>query len=453
MSFFLSVAKQSLPMWIALLSLLPQIHGSEQPQKRHLSDKAFSFHVDYKETSSPLCLIGAHYDTDKSSQRMNVSGGRHCHPYTLFYHSVFRSKQNAPLTIAELGILDGASLLMWKDYFPQATLYGFDVSLGLINQFKLKYGNDRTHLGMLDVKDLSSIVEAFRSTGVQFDLIIDDTTHQFEDQLKVIEAVHPYLKPGGMLIIEDIFLAYNEQDYIDRLKPILDQFQDYYFISMDHKNRCSTGSDNDKLFVLVKEGGPPILRNEKKITVITPCCRPQNLIKVKDSIDFNYVDEWIIVYDGKTIYNHPNIFQNEGNPKIKEYLYRSKGSAGDKSRGISGNPQRNYALDHVQNEDTYLYFLDDDNLIHKDLYRLLDIADEGKLYTFDQENRLKGDSIVLSKVDSGSVLIDFKLCKTLRWIPSEYAADFYYIAECYSKNTDKWIYVNNVLATHNILLK
>ena len=436
MSFFLRAAIKSLPLLITLLSLLPQIHASEQAQKQH---QAFSFHIDYKETISPLCLIGAHYDTDKSSQRMNVSGGRHCHPYTLFYHSLFRSKQNEPLVIAELGILDGASLLMWKDYFPQAMLYGFDVSLGLINQFRIKYNNERTRLGKLDVKDPSSIVEAFRSAGVQFDLIIDDTTHQFEDQLNVIEAVHPYLKPGGMLIIEDIFLAYKEQDYIDRLEPILDQFQDYYFVSLDHKNRCSTGSDNDKLFVLIKKGGNPIFKNEKKMTVITPCCRPQNLLKVRESIDFEYVDEWIIVYDGKTIYTNPNIFENEGNPKIKEYLYRSKGSV----RGISGNPQRNFALDHVQNEDTYLYFLDNDNLIHKDLYKLLDIANDGKLYTFDQENRLTGDAIVISKVDSGSVLIDFKLCKTIRWILSEYAADFYYISECYSQNKDKWIYVNN----------
>jgi hypothetical protein len=52
------------------------------------------------------------YDTDKSSQRNNVSDYRHGHSYTLFYYSIFKNKKSENLKIAELGILDGASLLM-----------------------------------------------------------------------------------------------------------------------------------------------------------------------------------------------------------------------------------------------------------------------------------------------------------------------------------------------------
>ena len=42
----------------------------------------------------------------------------------------------------------------------------------------------------------------------------------------------------------------------------------------------------------------------------------------------------MIVYDGNKIKSNPCILQ--GNNKIKEYVY--------KGEGISGNPQRNYAL-------------------------------------------------------------------------------------------------------------
>lgn len=405
--------------------------------------RAFSFLIDYKASSSELCEIGAHYDTDKSSQRKDVDDKRHCHPYTLFYHSLFKEHRDKELVIGELGILDGASLLMWKDYFANATIYGFEYNNDLINSFLRKYNNDRIELLQLDVKDQSSIVEAFLSAEKQYDLIIDDTTHQFEDQLRVIENVHSFLKPGGMLIIEDIFKSYNEQDYIDRLKPILDQFQDCYFVSMDHQNRCSTGWDNDKVFVLVKAGAPPIFKNNKKVTLITPSIRPSNLLKIKDSINFDYVHEWIIVYDGKKITENPHLFLKEGNPKIKEYLHASE--------GISGNPQRNYALDHVENEDTYLYFLDDDNTIHQDLYKLLDLIEDGKIYTFDQENRINGNCIELAKIDTAMFLIDFKLCNSIRWALNEYSADFTYINACYSSHRDKWIYVNNVLCTYNSL--
>jgi hypothetical protein len=254
--------------------------------------------------------------------------------------------------------------------------------------------------------------------------------------------MYPYLNDGGILILEDIFKKYNEDDYIKKLQPILHHFQDYYFISMDHENRRSTGWNNDKIFVLIKNGFSPFLK-KKKITIITPSIRLSNLMTIKNSINFDYVDEWIIVYDGNKISEHPHLFLHEGNPKIKEYLHASE--------GMYGNPQRNYALDHIQNEDTYLYFLDDDNLIHQDLYKLLNLLDDGKIYTFDQENKLTGNKIALSKIDTAMFLIDFKLCQTIRWELHEYAADFYYIHECYSKHKEKWVYVNNALCTYNLL--
>ena len=52
---------------------------------------------------------------------------------------------------------------------------------------------------------------------------------------------------------------------------------------------------------------------------------------VKDSV---IVDEWIIVYDGNETEANPNIFH--GSNKTKEYVYRRE--------GISGNPQRHYAV-------------------------------------------------------------------------------------------------------------
>lgn len=405
--------------------------------------KAFSFFIDYKEAESELCLIGAKYDTDKSSQRKNVTSLRHCHPYTLFYHSLFRDKKNANLAIAELGILEGSSLLMWREYFPNTAIYGFDNNINFINSFLKKFNGKDLFLDLLDVKSQESITTTFSSIGIQYDLIIEDTTHQFEDQIRVIENIYPFLKPGGMLIVEDIFKSYNEQDYLDRLRPILDQFQDYYFVTLDHKNRNSTGWDNDKLFILVKAGEKPIFANQKKLTIITPSIRPSNLFKLKDSIDFDYVNEWIIVYDGSKINKNPNLFINENNPKIKEYIF--------KGEGISGNPQRNFALNNVQNEDTYIYFLDDDNLMHSDLYKFLNIIDDEKIYTFNQANRLKGNSIDLGGVDAAMFLVDYKFCKKIKWKLGEYAADYYFIHDCYLANKKQWIWVDNTFSYYNSL--
>ena len=397
--------------------------------------------INYNKNISELCEIGKKYDTDKSSQRENVNNYRHCHPYTLFYDGLFKSKKNENLKIAELGILDGGSLLMWKEYFVNSQIYGFEYDNNLIYKFKQNYNNDRITLDNIDVTKKDNIINAFSELNILYDIIIEDTTHQFEDQIRVIENAYQYLKPGGILIIEDIFKSYNENDYIDRLKPILKNFQDYYFVELDHVNKNSTGWNNDKLFILVKGGDQPIFKNTNKLTIITPSYRINNLLEIKKSINFDYIEEWIIVYDGSKIIDNPNIFQNEENNKIKEYVY--------KGEGISGNPQRNYALSKITNPDTLLYYLDDDNIIHPNIYKLLNIIDNNRLYTFNQINRIKGNNISIDHIDTAMAIIPYNLCKNVKWILDKYNADGYYIRDCYNINKNIHIYVDNDLCYYN----
>ena len=399
--------------------------------------------VNYKNNSSELCEIGRKYDTDKSSQRNNVSNFRHCHPYTIFYDDLFKNKRDEKLKIAELGILDGSSLLMWKEYFENAEIYGFEYDNNFINNFKQNFNNDRVTLSNIDVTNKDNIIKAFSELNILYDIIIDDTTHQFEDQINVIENTYQYLKPGGILIIENIFKLYNENDYINRLTPILENFQDYYFIELDHINRNSTGWNNDKLFILIKGGDEPIFKNINKLTLITPSYRLDNLLEIKKSINFEYIEEWIIVYDGSKIIDNPYLFENQENNKIKEYVYKCENG------GISGNPQRNYALSKITNQDALIYYLDDDNIIHPNFYKLFNIINNNKIYTFNQYNRINGNNINVGCIDTAMFIIPYNLCKDVRWILYEYTADGYYIKECYDKNKDTHIYIDNDLCYYN----
>jgi predicted O-methyltransferase YrrM len=396
--------------------------------------------IDYKTNKSELCELGRIYDTDKSSQRDCPNNITYCHPYTLFYENLFRNVKNSPLKIAEIGILHGASLRMWRDYFTNSEIYGFEYDNNLITNFKNSFNNDRITLSHIDVTDRTSVIDSFKTLNQTFDIIIDDSTHNFEDQIRIIKNCYQYLRPGGVMIIEDIFRTNREEDYITPLYPIIQHFSDYYFLDLDHKNKNSGTWNNDKLFVLTKAGGEPLINN--KLTIITPASRPANLHKLKQSINFNYVDEWIIVYDQSKISQNPNLFS--GHPKIKEYIY-----TGD---GISGNPQRNYALTKVSNKDTSLYYLDDDNIVHPDLYNLVKILDNTKIYTFRQFDRLKGNNIKVGSIDTAMFIIPFQTCKNVRWIPEKYDADGYYIKECYDLSGDNHIFVNNELCYYNKLV-
>ncbi len=316
--------------------------------------------IHYNNNFSDLCLIGQKYDTDKTPLRINVNSLRHAHPYTLYYNSIFNHIKNYCLNILEFGILKGSSLLMWKEYFYNSKIVGLDNNTYYINKMK----EQNFDVSFVDVNDENNISSSLKNLNMMFDIIIEDTTHQIEDQIRVIKNTVEYLKPGGVIIIEDIFLNNNENDYYEKLGETLNEFQNYYFITLDHENKYSEGWNNDKLFVLIKKGAEPIIKKKEKekITIITPSYRIQNLKKIYETINFDYVDEWIIVYDGSKITENPNIFNHE---KIKEYVHYDNNSC-------FGNAQRNFALNNIKNENTYLYFLDDDNLINPELYKLLE---------------------------------------------------------------------------------
>lgn len=163
-----------------------------------------SLNINYHTSSTELCEIGKKFDTDKSSQRTTITKSMHCHPYTIFYDSIFKNYKNEKLNIAELGILEGASLLMWNEYFVNSKIYGFDYNEQFINAFQTNHKNENIILSKMDIANADNILTSFKNINIMYDIIIDDTTHQFDDQIRIIEIAYLYLKPGGILIIEDI---------------------------------------------------------------------------------------------------------------------------------------------------------------------------------------------------------------------------------------------------------
>jgi len=185
----------------------------------------------------------------------------------------------------------------------------------------------------------------------------------------------------------------------------------------------------------------------KKVSIITPCIHPENLFRIKESIPFDYVHEWIIVYDESKLSN-PHLFQQDN---IKEYSCQGK--------SICGNAQRNYGLDHLTG-DTYVYFLDDDNIIHPDFHTILKDLEPNRIYTFGQQRPptecpykdiLTGDEIAMFQIDTSMFLVDSSLCKEIRWVVDEYASDAIFIVECYSNHLHKWIHLNKIVSYYNYL--
>jgi hypothetical protein len=110
----------------------------------------------------------------------------------------------------EIGISTGASLRAWKDYFPNATIYGIDLTIheSVLNDSRIKYAvADQS-----DVRQLQAAMESW--TMPTFDSIIDDGGHSVKQQRVSIEYFWSFLKPGGYYIIEDLHTNIPEMQHI-----------------------------------------------------------------------------------------------------------------------------------------------------------------------------------------------------------------------------------------------
>ena len=169
----------------------------------------------------------------------------------------------------------------------------------------------------------------------------------------------------------------------------------------------------------------------KTLQIITPCSRPQNLQKIKENIEqvIKVSYDWYIVFDRNT----DPIEISSDNIKV----YKNH----DTPSGF-GNMERNYALNYKDNYE-FVYFLDDDNLIHEDFMELFNYIDEiSDIYVFNQENRLQsGTNKVCSEnqIDTACFLIKSSIIKNNEWNPTIYAADARFIADLQYRSVVKFI--------------
>jgi hypothetical protein len=208
-----------------------------------------SITINSTNTRTTLCTLGAQYGTDKTVY--HTVPHLHRHPYTAVYDMLFNARFPTVYTLGEIGILDNASIQMWREYLPYASIYGFEYSAERI-QNALSMNLRNTTYMPLDVKSNYSIAQTvteLQKKAVLFDVLIDDSTHLFEDQVRVAVAMQDLLLSGGMFVIEDVYLKTNEREYIEALQ---NHYASALFITCTHELEHSPGWNNSKLLILYK---------------------------------------------------------------------------------------------------------------------------------------------------------------------------------------------------------
>ena len=90
----------------------------------------------------------------------------------------------------------------------------------------------------------------------KYDIIIDDSTHLFDHQINIILSTYKFLKPGGIIVIEDIYKfrnGYEETKYYEKIKHILKYFSYAAFIDTPHINNFTASWKNEKILLLIKK--------------------------------------------------------------------------------------------------------------------------------------------------------------------------------------------------------
>jgi hypothetical protein len=176
------------------------------------------------------------------------------------------------------------------------------------------------------------------------------------------------------------------------------------------------------------------------LTIITPSCRQHFLIKLKESIQFDKIDRWIIVYDTSKDRSYTKLFDH---PKIEEVFCSDVGKA--------GHAQRNFGVKMVT--DGQIYFLDDDNIVHPEFWKLQFHPDY--FYTFDQlRNKqghiLPGNKIELCHIDTAMFVVPKKMF--IAWDISRYEADGIFITETNKRFGKYHKYINKLACYYNFLV-
>ncbi len=141
----------------------------------------------------------------------NNGSDKSIHGYHILYAKVLKEISENP-TILEIGLgttnslipsnmgdkgIPGASLFALSEIYPNSEIFGADIDINIlinfnnVKSFYLDQNNFKTYN--------NELIE-----GKEFDLIIDDGLHMQSANLNTLRFALERLKPGGILVIEDI---------------------------------------------------------------------------------------------------------------------------------------------------------------------------------------------------------------------------------------------------------
>jgi hypothetical protein len=211
--------------------------------------------INYRKShSNELAALCDKYGSDKGS---NLDVGHPYpwapHAYVDLYTLMFQGIRNDVRAVFECGLgsssqifpanmgpdgRPGASLRVWRDYFPHAQVYGVDIDRGIL------FEDERIKTCYVDQTNRHSIKNMLKKFGdVCFDVVIDDGLHTFEAGVVLFESIWSSVAMGGIYIIEDV----GRNDFLKFKKYFKATSHNASFVTL--KRRDERFGDNNLIFI------------------------------------------------------------------------------------------------------------------------------------------------------------------------------------------------------------
>jgi len=196
--------------------LLKQFQDERPMELRNMAEISYGrYETFYSKPPIDLGRLFDKYGSDKGTLgNPSVKFPWLSHNYADVYAELFQHSRERVGKVFECGIgtndetilsnmtsiaTPGGSLRAWRDYFPNAIIYGADIDL------KVLFTEDRIITDFIDQLDSESIKKYFSNFEKNsFDLMIDDGLHTFEAATRLLENSIDFLSEHGTYIIEDV---------------------------------------------------------------------------------------------------------------------------------------------------------------------------------------------------------------------------------------------------------
>ena len=148
------------------------------------------FNIESNINKESLVDLAQYYHTDK----------HYFHNYfEKVYQDLFHPIRLTTKKFVELGVHEGASMIIWREFFPNATIIGLDLTPGL-NRIEDK---TRMEFGQLN-SQFRNELDDFASKHSDIDVFMDDGSHTMKDQQMTLASVFRSIRPGGIFVLEDL---------------------------------------------------------------------------------------------------------------------------------------------------------------------------------------------------------------------------------------------------------